>query len=497
MFADDKAAMFRLAHRGPDVLPTTHDRLTQRTPHWLRWHNRRYTRIAFFALVALAVLALFRTTSTADIVPYVEDLPEFHIYPPLYEKYHARELQLPQHDPDLPLPEGREGKYIWMANHVHASGWGNAMQELLLNSYLAYGSGRSFVFDNYTWNRDGSDYTDYNGKLIPSRIPLSAIMSGPTIGGPFPPGDPAPRAVTKEYFDEVCPHPTVIHSDEVSSQLPGDSSAQMMFDKWIEKLRTADRCVEIDRDSLQIFSIWIFGSRRVLDIYDSLTKSPILSDFRWSPLIESAFETNRPIFSPASGLEPYIPALPWFGASSNPYPPLPGLLVLHVRRGDFASHCEHLARWSSDWNGFNQFPTLPDKFERLQSAGWGETAPENLDLYMRRCFPSIEQIVAKVEEVRATPAGRGLRHVYIMTNGAKDWIDELKRALGKTGHFKKVSSSRELRLSWEQKYIAQAVDMLIGQRAQVLIGNGFSSLTSNIVMMRMANNLPPESNRFW
>lgn len=26
-----------------------------------------------------------------------------------------------------------------------ASGWGNAMQELLLNSYLAYGSGRSYV----------------------------------------------------------------------------------------------------------------------------------------------------------------------------------------------------------------------------------------------------------------------------------------------------------------------------------------------------------------
>lgn len=36
----------------------------------------------------------------------------------------------------------------------------------------------SFVFDNYTWNRDGGDYTRYNGKLIPSRIPLSAFLSG-------------------------------------------------------------------------------------------------------------------------------------------------------------------------------------------------------------------------------------------------------------------------------------------------------------------------------
>ena len=70
------------------------------------------------------------------------------------------------------------------------------MQELLFNSYLAYSAGRqyvaasrirsliltpntsSFVFDNYTWNGDGSDYTDYNGKLIPSQIPHTAMIRG-------------------------------------------------------------------------------------------------------------------------------------------------------------------------------------------------------------------------------------------------------------------------------------------------------------------------------
>jgi len=35
-----------------------------------------------------------------------------------------------------------------------------------------------FVFDNYTWARDGPEYVEYNGKLIPARIPLSAIISG-------------------------------------------------------------------------------------------------------------------------------------------------------------------------------------------------------------------------------------------------------------------------------------------------------------------------------
>lgn len=290
----------------------------------------------------------------------------------------------------------------------------------------------------------------------------------------------------------------VIHSDVVSQQLPGDASAQTMFDAWVAFLESSERCIEIDETSLQIFSIWIFGSTRVLDIFPGFAQSPIMTQFRWSPLVEDAVTTNRPVFSPATGLEPYIPSFPFFGAGTDyPYTPLPGLLVLHVRRGDFEGHCQHLAKWSSDWNGFNQFPELPDKFERFPGATWGETTEENMQMYLQRCFPSVEQIVEKVEEVYATPAGEGLRNVYVMTNGGKEWVDELKSALRKTGHFKKVASSRDLRLSWEQKYVAQAVDMLIGQRAQVLIGNGFSSLTSNIVMLRMAMGLTPESSRFW
>lgn len=36
-----------------------------------------------------------------------------------------------------------------------------------------------FVFDTYIWNYVPEEpYTDYNGKLIPSRIPLTAFMSG-------------------------------------------------------------------------------------------------------------------------------------------------------------------------------------------------------------------------------------------------------------------------------------------------------------------------------
>ena len=35
-----------------------------------------------------------------------------------------------------------------------------------------------FVWDDYTWNPDGSKYSMYNGKLIPSTIPISTMLSG-------------------------------------------------------------------------------------------------------------------------------------------------------------------------------------------------------------------------------------------------------------------------------------------------------------------------------
>lgn len=108
-----------------------------------------------------------------------------------------------------------------------------------------------------------------------------------------------------------------------------------------------------------------------------------------------------------------------------------------------------------------------------------------------------------------------------MTNGDKAWLDDLKEALMRIKRWDSVTSSRDLQLGWEVKPVAQAMDMLVGQRADVFIGNGvghlfsiaalcvrfgfvltivglqFSSLTSNIVMFRMLRELPPEDTRFW
>ena len=156
---------------------------------------------------------------------------------------------------------------------------------------------------------------------------------------------------------------------------------------------------------------------------------------------------------------------------------IPGLLAIHVRRGDFKDHCVHLAKWSSDWNAFNSFPEFYDKFDRPTDGGWGETSEANIELYIRRCYPSIEQISEKVSQIQKE-AVDPLRYLYIMTNGPTPWVEELKSALAQDMSWDHVGSSRDLKTTWEQNFVAQALDMYVAQRAQVFIGNGVSVLRS-------------------
>ncbi|KZP18800.1 hypothetical protein FIBSPDRAFT_933213 [Athelia psychrophila] len=494
-------------------------------PRLLSALPKRYARLGSIVIwigCALSVFYVYQWTQT----PVIESKK-----PPLYERYHEYEAALPQHNPNLPAPEGKDAKFIWASNHVHGSGWGNAMQELLVMSHLAYVTKRSFVFDNFTWSRDDPLYSEFNGKLIPARIPLSAMITGPLNGEPFLNAPDVPRAVSRNYFMERCPEEnrTYIDSDSVNDEgirFDNAVGAQEMFDRWVERLsQMDDPCIEITQDSPQLFDIWLFGSSRILDIWPSLSKSPVLTQFGWSPLIRAAFAANMRLFEPSApppwlrldwlfpslipvSTTPAAAALAAFSPLSlavpegpaDPAPTTPSLLVLHIRRGDFAAHCAHLAQWSSDFNGFNKFPGLPDAFAPPADTGWGETTDAHRAEYARRCFPEIPQIVARVLEVaREWEAGGGapLRSVYVMTNGRAEWLGELKEALLAARAWGSVASSRDLQLNWEQKYVAQTVDMMIGQRAGVFIGNGFSSLTSNVVMLRMAKNVTPESNRFW
>lgn len=219
------------------------------------------------------------------------------------------------------------------------------------------------------------------------------------------------------------------------------------------------------------------NSTRLLSVWPSFSHSPILQDFGWSSLVELAFDTNRELIAPSTTLDPYLTATP-FTTPAERYKIISGLLVLHVRRGTFEDWCSHVADVGAGYNGYNMFPSLPDKLDFDLPA---ETRVQRAQRYRQHCYPAIWEIVRRVEEIRQTHAAQGLRNVYIMTNAQTPWVLNLKAALRRTGYWENVASSRDLLLNREQKYVKQPLDMLIGQRAQVFIGNGVSSLSVLVV----------------
>ncbi|KAJ7635159.1 hypothetical protein FB45DRAFT_743190 [Roridomyces roridus] len=422
-----------------------------------------------------------------DVIP---DTPTPPRPPPLYEEYNERERLLPQHNIFAASPDGSHAKFLWFANHGSHFGWGNYMQEMLLNAYLAYSAQRSYVFDNYTWEREGPDIADWNGKPIPARIPLSVFLSGAAYSRRAHARPDVPRSVSRQYSLEICPQDRkfVVDTRKIQEKLHQNPTASEIVEKWVEELKRIDEpCVEIHQGSPALFDYEITNTDRVLDIFPSLSKSPILANFGWSPLILEAFNDNLEYFVSPSDLD----APP--STTTTSLTPLKGLLALHVRRGDYETWCENTYNNGMSYTGFNSFTELPDKYTPSHRPGSKTTMEDS----MRHCLPSIEQIVKRVMDV----AGEGTTttRVYVLTNGSRPWLAELKAALEAARKWPGgVATSRDLELSWEAKFVAEAVDMYVASRAERFIGNGFSSLTSNIVLLRMHNpDLDPTNTRFW
>lgn len=206
-----------------------------------------------------------------------------------------------------------------------------------------------------------------------------------------------------------------------------------------------------------------------------LLESPIISGYSSSPLILLGLEANKDLLGmdrlPALA---HLPAPISFSAGSNPdisesslqslreeqFDVISGLLVLHIRRGDFEQHCRHLATWTAGWQGMNELAAdgLPDALESREPSP-GNLTDYNSALYGRRCYPEIPQIVRRVGEIRGMYPKLG--RVYMMTNGKREWVSKLKDALFEdakhhtSGPWQNVTSSRDLCLDWEQRYVAQ------------------------------------------
>jgi len=203
--------------------------------------------------------------------------------------------------------------------------------------------------------------------------------------------------------------------------------------------------------------------------------------FEWSPQIleitqRSQEQLNlRQYFAINDGRDPYM--------------------AIHLRRGDFSDHCSRLADTKASfttWAGLQSLKpsTLPPALDT--------TDPGNILLH---CYSPLNRILDAISlQARTHPH---IRTIHILHDAAIDhpqvWIDILKlktaftnavwaarNGWGESGPIQRVTHSGMIPLRSGENDFSIAVDMEIARRADVFIGNGYSSLSSQVIALRMA-----------
>ena len=104
--------------------------------------NRRRQYWIVFVVILVVVLLLLIHSGPANVLTIKSpppEKPQSHPKPtgttqwedpPTLTKLKQWERNLPQHDLDLPFPEGRTGRYVKFSNQVKRLGWNNAFNEM-------------------------------------------------------------------------------------------------------------------------------------------------------------------------------------------------------------------------------------------------------------------------------------------------------------------------------------------------------------------------------
>ncbi|CAK5283500.1 unnamed protein product [Mycena citricolor] len=424
--------------------------------------------------------------------------------------------------------DGNDGRrYLLIRDASWGSGWNNIFQEQLLNDYLSYISDRSYVFPSFM----PVDHPPYPNKLPDGsehqvHIPMNALVSGPTAGGPLRRDESDPigrRAVSVEYWHIACPPERVHHIKLYDMQkelgIDDDSQGDDRMLKWSRMLKALDApCVSIDDGA--VFNWMFIGGDKVMSIWPSYSLSPTMRNFAWSPMVVHALYRHYHLFSrsPAptlvlpSGRQPY--RMQSFKRLYTAEHTIPGLLAIHVRRGDYENHCSFLADVGADYNAWDGFGTPGLKLPPVRSELIGPgpynyqdpklpdylSTPEGMsrrDAAHAHCWPSQHAIVKRARQVRAGTSTPGnMKSLFIATNGDKAWVAELAELLKADG-WSHVTSSHDIDLTKEEIAISHAVDMAVMTAAQEFIGVGFSSMTSNVVQIRLGAGREANTCHFW
>ena len=328
-----------------------------------------------------------------------------------------------------------------------------------MNTLLAYKSKRAYVFRDHVWSLDHYLWHSLKYWWSRPRTPLNAFISGPSAGGSWDSDDNAPRSISEHWFNTVCPKSErrIIYTGDVKPSIYWESG-DVIFKHWERLLTDApERCVEVqpslfdDRDP-QTFDFLLWGSTRILPLWDEYKTSAVSRLLAPSALVKDAVDRNEYLFL------------------HRRWHPYERVLAIHLRRGDFKNHCRNLAKWNLTFHSWNLLPFLPDRFINPEG-------PVGKAQIRKHCYPDSDMILEKIQKSREEyiQAGkhRVLDTIFLLTNDATGWVEDLKTKLMQSG-WHKVVASKDLELDQEQKDVRLAVDMEFGIKAAVFIGNGVS-----------------------
>lgn len=167
--------------------------------------------------------------------------------------------------------------------------------------------------------------------------------------------------------------------------------------------------------------------------------------------------------------------------------------------GDFPKHCDYLAEATAGFTTWARLETLkPSIFPPALDVS-------NSTSVVEHCYPSLRRIIDSMDiHFKRKPH---IRTVYFLHDGAFDHMNvyiqlyKLEAALKSAERFKRagltggpmetIVDSGMLPVQRGERDWKVAVDMELARRAEVFVGNGYSSLSSEVAALRLADGGSP------
>ncbi|KAG6837007.1 hypothetical protein H0H93_016467 [Arthromyces matolae] len=366
----------------------------------------------------------------------MESRPSYAYYNKLAKHEESESLRFIRNSP--------ENKYV-MFKQLQGAGFNNQAQEILLYHHLALQSSRIYVYQPMVWRSRGAHAT----------VPLSAFLLGS-----------ARNSISSTVFEEAC-------TPEETKHINIRASNQALWNYAKSQLSGDEKCIVIDNWILT----WDYlASNGLHDVWPEFQKY-LARYFQWSEPIQSITQRAHETLNLRSSQANYN--------EGDAY------IALHLRRGDFEGHCEILSQRQA---GFTTWATLPSL--NVYPPALSTT---NHSSVIEHCYPPLNRFVDIIDTlVRDKPH---LRTIHILHDGAWDHpLVYMQRhilearltnaARAKTagwvgGPMKRVTHSGQLPIGWGEGDWAVAVDVELARKAEIFIGNGYSSLSTQVVALRL------------